>query len=308
MAEDYLSFEEALAALGMQEAELKGMVSQGKLRAFRDQNVLKFRRSDIENLGKQRGIPAATVTPGPDADTAVPHMVTPPAAEGPADLEVEEPFEFDDTSETLVGGDLGGPGTGDVELSLEPGPPGGAPEPATKVPTIELTAPAPDTGTEETGVPTLDLGEAPAGGAPTGDTEVPTMVLGLDQYDDTQPPTEDVATEEVALEPGELGADTEEATAPVEGAVGEEAVEGLEAEAAPGTGRVTPASAFGTGEVLAIKEQPSTLYTVMCALVAFVLLVPGALFFYCVASKRMPEWEVLKGIVKFFCDLLGVKP
>ncbi len=307
MAEEYLSFEDALSSLGLQEAELRALVAQGKLRAFRDQNELKFRRSDIENLRRQRGLPAAVVQPGPDADTAVPQMVTPPAEE-PADLMADEAFEFDDTSETLVGGDLSGPPTGDVELALEPGPPAGTTEPATKVPTIELTPPAPDTGTEETAVPTLDLGEAPTAGPPTGDTEVPTMVLGLDQYDDTQSPTEDVATEEVALEPGDLGADTEEAVPPFEAAPPMEEPVGAEAEVAPGTGRATPASAFGTGEVLAVKEQPSALYTVMNGLAAFILLVPGALFFYCVASRRMPDWEFLKGIVNFFCDLLGVKP
>ena len=50
MAEDYISFDEALKALRMEEAELRALVSQGKLRAFRDENTLKFRRQDIENL------------------------------------------------------------------------------------------------------------------------------------------------------------------------------------------------------------------------------------------------------------------
>lgn len=304
MAEEYVSFEDALKTLGVQEAELRALVAQSKLRAFRDGNMLKFRRSDIEHVLAQRG--GAKVS---QDDTAVPQVVPPQGEEG-ADLFADEPFEFDDTSETLVGDVPGDTGKGDVELSLDiGGAPPPAQEPSTKVPTIELTAP--DTGTEDTAVPTLDLGEGAAPVGSTSDTEIPTMVIGLDQYDDTQMATEDVATEEVSLEPGELGSDTEEATAPFEGGMGAD-VEGLREEVevppAPGTGRLTPASAFGTGEVLAVREQPSTLYTVMSALAAFVLVVPGALFFYCVMSAKVPDWEFLKPIMKFFWDLLGVTP
>ncbi|MBM4037310.1 MAG: helix-turn-helix domain-containing protein [Planctomycetes bacterium] len=314
MAKEYLSFEEALGALGTQEAELRALVAQGKLRAFRDGNMLKFRLTDIEALRQQRDAERTVVVP-PDQDTAIPQVVTPPAADD-AGLLADEPLDFDDTAETLVGRGLGDVGTGDVELSLEPAVPPPAQEPSTKVPTIELTPP--DTGTDDTQVPTLDLGEAAGGSDTTGDTEVPTMVLGLDQYDDTQAATEDVATEEVSLEPGELGTDTEEATAPFEGVpAGPEDLEALRAEGVPGTGRVgtgaagtgrvTPASAFGTGEALFVREQPSALYTTMNALAVFVLLVPGSLFFYCLASGKVPDWEFLKSIINFFWDLVGDK-
>ncbi len=311
MADEYLSFEDALKALQMQEAELRALVAQGKLRAFRDGNMLKFRHSDVENVRTHlAGERTTQVTPAarPD-DTAIPQVVTPPAEEK-SDLFADETLGFDDTAETLVG-DVGAPAGGDVELSLDvAAAPPPAPEPATKVPTIELTAP--DTGTEDTAVPTLDLGEGAPPPGSTSDTEIPTMVLGLDQYDDTQVATEDVATEEVSLEPGELGTDTEEATAPLEEGAVPGDLEGLREEVevapAPGTGRLTPASAFGTGEVLAVREQPSALYTIMSALAAFILVVPGALFFYCVMSKQVPDWEFLKPIMKFFWDLLGITP
>ncbi len=316
MAKEYLSFEEALAALVTQEAELRALVAQGKLRAFRDGNMLKFRLTDIEALRQERDAEQTMVVPASAGqDTAVPQVVTPPAADD-AGLLADEPLDFDDTAETLVGGGLGDVGLGDVELSLEPAAPPPAHEPSTKVPTIELTPP--DTGTDDTQVPTLDLGEAAGGSDTTGDTEVPTMVLGLDQYDDTQSATEDVATEEVSLEAGELGTDTEEATAPFEGyPAGQQDLEDLRAEGAPGTGRVgtgqvgtgrvTPASAFGTGEALFVREQPSALYTTMNALAAFILLVPGSLFFYCLASGKVPDWDFLKSIIDFFWDLVGDK-
>ncbi|MBM4033976.1 MAG: hypothetical protein FJ291_19665 [Planctomycetes bacterium] len=307
MADEYLSFEDALKSLQMQEAELRALVAQGKLRAFRDENMLKFRRGDVDGLRRQReGARTTPVPMTPEPDTAVPQVVTPPASdEGPTDLLTDEPFEFDETADTIVGGDLGGGPTGDVDLSLEPGGPAPAPEPSTKVPTIELTAP--DTGTEDTAVPTLDLGEG--AGAPTGDTEVPTMVLGLDQYDDSQSATEDVATEEVALDAGELGADTEEATAPLQGvAPGVEGEELRGEEPARGTARGTPPSGFGTGEALFVREQASPLYTAMHAIAAFILLVPGAVFFYAVASSKVPEWDFLKSIMQFFWEQFGGFP
>jgi len=301
MAEQYVTFEDALKALGMQEAELRALVAQGRLRAFRDENMLKFRRSDVENLRKQRHTESTLVVrPAPEEDTGVPQVVPP---EEPGDLTGQE---FDDTAETLIGGDLVAEAGGDVELALEP--PSTAPtETGTKVPTIELTAP--DSGTEETEIPTLDLGEAPAAAQPTGDTEVPTMVLGLDEYDDTQVPTEDVATEEVAVEPDAFGPARQPAAGPAL-APGQAVAPEEEVESGTGTGapRATPPSAFGTGEALVVREQPSALYTIMHALAAFILLVPGAIFFYCVATANIPDWEFLKSVVKFFWDLLGIEP
>jgi len=310
MADEYLSFEDALKALQIQEAELRALVAQSKLRAFRDGNMLKFRRSDVDALRGQRGADSTVVLqPRADQDTAVPQIVSPPPAEAGGDLLADDGFGFDDTAETLVGaGAAGGGAMGDVELSLEPAPLAAPREPATKVPTVELTPP--DTGTEDTQVPTLDLGGAAEPGT-TSDTEVPTMVLGLDQYDDTQSATEDVATEEVSLEPGELGEGADEATAPIEGVTPQEEIAEIQPGAdmgGPGTGRVTPASALGTGEALFVREQPSALYTVMSALAAFVLVLPGALFFYCVASSKVPDWDFLKSIMGFFWNILGLTP
>jgi hypothetical protein len=162
------------------------------------------------------------------------------------------------------------------------------------VPTIELTTP--DTGTEDTDVPTLELGDI-AGASDTGsETEVPTMVLGLDEYDDTQVATEDVATEEVSLEPGDLAA-VEPATEADRGLeVQPEEEQAAEAQA----GRITASSSLGTGEPLAVRELPSTLYTVVCASTAFVLLIPGGVFFYCLVGKHVPDWGPLRDIIKTF--------
>jgi hypothetical protein len=51
---DYFSFEDVLGQLQLDEDELKRMVSEGELRAFRDENKMIFRKDDVENLKKGR--------------------------------------------------------------------------------------------------------------------------------------------------------------------------------------------------------------------------------------------------------------
>ena len=317
MPDDYLSFDDALNELQMQEAELRALVSQGKLRAFRDENTLKFRRGDVEDLRKERET-EATMVISPDSPVAATpasaetktDMPSPaPVAEEPIDLLADEVLDYDDTAETIIGGDLGAP-TGDSVLTLDDEPTAAiepdalAPaETGTKVPTIELTPDDVQAGTDETAVPTLDLTDDIGIEEPGSETEVPTMVLGLDEYDDTQVATEEVATEEVFIEEGDL--DEGMATADVEEPIAEPE-EQEEAERAIGS--ITGSSSFGTGEPLAVREQPSALFTVMCAIASFMLLVPGAMFFYCMATQKVPNWEFLNSIIKFFWEQFQLPP
>ena len=51
MAEDqFYSFNEALEQLRLKEEELKRLVSEGEIRAFRDGETMQLRRQDVENL------------------------------------------------------------------------------------------------------------------------------------------------------------------------------------------------------------------------------------------------------------------
>ena len=318
MPDDYLSFDDALNELQMQEAELRALVSQGKLRAFRDENTLKFRRSDVEDLRKQRETEATMVLRPDDAALATPasaetktDLAGPaPVAEDSIDLLADEVLDYDDTAETIIGGDLGG-FDGDSVLTLddesstafEPEPafapePGAPAEPGTKVPTIELTPADMQPGTDETAVPTLDLGDDLGVDETGSETEVPTMVLGLDEYDDTQVATEEVATEEVFIGDDELG------EAPATADLEEEPVgePGGQEEAERVVGSITGSSSFGTGEPLAAREQPSALFTVMSAIAGVMLLGPGAIFFYCMATQKVPSWGFLESIIKFFWE------
>ncbi len=51
---DYFSFEDVMRELELGEEELKRMVSEGELRAFRDENKMKFKKEDVESLKKGR--------------------------------------------------------------------------------------------------------------------------------------------------------------------------------------------------------------------------------------------------------------
>jgi excisionase family DNA binding protein len=48
--DQFFSFEEALKELRLKEEELKRLVSEGEIRAFREGETMKLRRSDVENL------------------------------------------------------------------------------------------------------------------------------------------------------------------------------------------------------------------------------------------------------------------
>ncbi len=53
MAENYLSFEEAMDALGISQDELEELVGEGKLRAFRVGGETKFKEADVQELAQQ---------------------------------------------------------------------------------------------------------------------------------------------------------------------------------------------------------------------------------------------------------------
>ena len=53
MADEFISFEKVLKELQLQEAQLKKLVSEGEIRAFRDQDKMKFRKEDIDRFRKK---------------------------------------------------------------------------------------------------------------------------------------------------------------------------------------------------------------------------------------------------------------
>ena len=70
MAMEYFSFEDVMAELELGEEELKRMVSEGELRAFRDENKMKFKKEDVESLKKGRITEPTIILPStPSSET-----------------------------------------------------------------------------------------------------------------------------------------------------------------------------------------------------------------------------------------------
>ncbi len=53
--EEFVSLEKALKELKLKEEELKRLVSEGEIRAFRDADKMKFKRADVEKLKQDTG-------------------------------------------------------------------------------------------------------------------------------------------------------------------------------------------------------------------------------------------------------------
>ena len=53
--QDFLTFEQALNQLRLKEEELKRLVSEGEIRAFREGETMKLRRTDVDHLRRSLG-------------------------------------------------------------------------------------------------------------------------------------------------------------------------------------------------------------------------------------------------------------
>lgn len=70
--EDFLSFEKALRELKMRSEELKKLVSEGEIRAFRDGESMKFRKEDIAAItAKAKGEEELTFADSLEDDTGM---------------------------------------------------------------------------------------------------------------------------------------------------------------------------------------------------------------------------------------------
>ncbi|MHC5081682.1 MAG: hypothetical protein ACYTHN_21985 [Planctomycetota bacterium] len=106
MALEYYSFEKVLKELQMDEDELKRLVSEGQIRAFRDEDKMKFRADDIDGLKKGRQTEPTIILPPSEDDDR-----------GSDDIMLVD----DDTDETLLDlEDLGGDDIGESDETSIP--------------------------------------------------------------------------------------------------------------------------------------------------------------------------------------------
>jgi len=92
MPEEYMTMEEAIRELGVSEEEIKKLITEGKLRSFRDGTLIKFRASDIHALSGK--------TPAKEEGELIP-LAEEPKPEAGKPAEEEEPLEsiFGDTEQ-----------------------------------------------------------------------------------------------------------------------------------------------------------------------------------------------------------------
>ena len=98
MAQDFYSFEKALRELHMEEEELKRLVSEGEIRAFRDQEKMKFKKEDIERFKKERGKDVIEAL-----DEAGKGSSDIPTVSAASELPEELVFDEDDAADQQVG-------------------------------------------------------------------------------------------------------------------------------------------------------------------------------------------------------------
>ena len=72
--------------------------------------------------------------------------------------------------------------------------------------------------------------------------------------------------------------------------------------AARAVGSLTASSSYGTRTQVAVREQPSPMFTAFAALTTIILMIPGGAFFYFVATGRVPDWGIVQEILKFWHD------
>jgi len=125
VAMEYYSFDRVLSELAMGEGELKRLVSEGEIRAFRDEDKMKFKKSDIEGLKKGRMTEPTIILPSGGGDD-----------ESELDDESSEVLLVeDDTSETLL--DIDELDDDDFESGS-----------STSVPTVDFSVDSDETGSE----------------------------------------------------------------------------------------------------------------------------------------------------------------
>ncbi len=109
--EEFFNFEEALEQLRLKEEELKRLVSEGEIRAFREGDTMRLRRTDVEHL-KHELMGGDVVDLGGDDELVFEDDVEP----GEAGMATEEIAAMD----TLLDDDVDD--VGEIDLAEEPAP------------------------------------------------------------------------------------------------------------------------------------------------------------------------------------------
>jgi hypothetical protein len=149
----YMTFEDVLAELQIDEEELKKLVSQGELRGFRDGRSMKFKTDDVLNLKEGRETEPTIILTDSDQEMGI--------AESSDELILE-----DSTSDTVINiGDIMGGGKSeqqeivfDTTEEFTVSPHDSDPEAA--IPTVEVPSISEDVGFEDSDAQLVEVGSS----------------------------------------------------------------------------------------------------------------------------------------------------
>lgn len=278
---EYMSFEEVLQELMVDEEELKKLVSQGELRGFRDGMSMKFKKEDVLNLKKGRDTEPTIILTDSDQEMGI--------NESSDELILDE-----STSDTVLNiGDIMSPDKQEEEIvfsdsteefSISPHDS----DPEAAIPTVEVPSIDEDLGFMESDSDSALVASQSATELAAATTEA--RPIRMDSADETF----------------ELLSDSEEAEE--EGfeddfiEVADE-VDDVEPELAPrktASGRVSRSARL---RAMQMKQRPSELVWSIVALLGVILLIlPGTIMMNQI-EQTAPKW-VLE-FAKSFRDILG---
>ncbi len=251
MAAEYMTFEDVLKELQIDEEELKKLVSQGELRGFREGKSMKFKKEDVVNLKKGRETEPTIILTDSDQEMGI--------AESSDELILDE-----STSDTVLNiGDIMSPekqseeivfSDSTEEFSISPHDS----DPEAAIPTVEVPSVDEDMGLVETDSDAALVEVKPA----------PTPKRGRVL---TPPPEKEPVAE---AEQFELLPDTSED-------------EGVVAPRKTGSGKISRSARL---RAMQMKQRPSEVTWSLLTLACIALLVlPGVIVFNRIQGVK-PEW------------------
>ncbi len=310
MGGELLSFDEALAELQMATHELRSLVAQGEVRAFRDEDVLKFRRTDILDLKKSRdtspgglvieptdiGDEILPTVEGLDNDTE--EVAKPPKHET-EETELLTGIGRDQSSTDFLGLD-------DTSLDSDLG----ADTAQTVVPTIEIADEDMIDDTAQTVIPMLSAEEETDEFATAQAPTAPSL-LADDEDDATEMATQEIAADEVApTAHAGFAEDTSEAPLRFQDDAATASAGDLDFEADDVEGATAGHTApRRLSERYAVAAETTSPVFFILALLTFAVLLFAVPIFYHLASGDQPlNFAPYKGLLEFLGKQVGQPP
>jgi len=305
---ELLSFDEALAELQMATHELRSLVAQGEIRAFRDDDSLKFRRTDVLDLKKSRDTHTEGLVIEPDelGDDTLPSIEPGEPVPGP-----EVKTAKDETEETELLTGIGEDAPADF-LGLDEAPDGGeigGDTAQTVVPTIEIADEDIIDDTAQTVVPSFTTDNEPDI-LTESETLVPPVAppLLVEEDEATEMATQEIHADDVVAPTEPVAASDAETAAAEEPlrfqdtGVGTDDLEITtdEISASASAGITAPRrSQQYQEEAAAVTTSPLFL---ALAIVTFVVLLFGVPIFYGIATGNAPSFAPYKGLIQFLAE------